>query len=84
MTEIFIIDDEEQIAEMLGEVVSLSGFNANIYTDATLFFKEKKFNNHSIIILDLNMPKMDGIEVIRELSQSNCQASLILMTIMTL
>ena len=80
MTEIFIIDDEEQIAEMLGEVVSLSGFNANIYTDATLFFKENKFNNQSIIILDLNMPKMDGIEVIRELSQSKCKASLILMS----
>ncbi len=80
MTEIFIIDDEEQIAEMLGEVVSLSGFNANIYTDATLFFKESKFNNQSIIILDLNMPKMDGIEVIRELSKSNCRASLILMS----
>jgi len=80
MTEIFIIDDEEQIAEMLGEVVSLSGFTASIYTDATLFFKENKFNNDSIIILDLNMPKMDGIEVIRELSSNNSKASLILMS----
>jgi len=80
MTEIFIIDDEEQIAEMLGEVVSISGFAANIYTDARLFFQENKFDNNSIIILDLNMPKMDGIEVIRELSSNNCRASLILMS----
>ena len=40
MTQIFIIDDEEQIAEMLGEVVALSGFDAIIYTDATLFFQK--------------------------------------------
>ncbi len=80
MTEIYIIDDDKQIAEMIGEAVSLSGFKTNIYTDATLFFEENKFNNQSIIILDLIMPKMDGIEVIRKLSQSNSRASLILMS----
>ncbi len=80
MTEIFIIDDEEQIAEMLGEVVSLSGFNANIYTDATVFFEEGKFNDNATIILDLNMPNMDGVEVIRELSSKSSKASLILMS----
>jgi len=51
MTEVFIIDDEEQIADLLGEAVSLS-----------------------------NMPKMDGIEVIRELSKNGSKASLILMS----
>ncbi len=80
MTEIFIIDDEEPIAEMLAEVVSLSGFEATIYNDGTLFFKENKFTDNSIIILDLNMPAMDGVEVIRELSVKQCKASLILMS----
>ncbi|PCJ49732.1 MAG: hypothetical protein COA74_04575 [Gammaproteobacteria bacterium] len=80
MTEVFIIDDEEQIADLLGEAVSLSGFIPNIYTDATIFFEENKYNNKSIIILDLNMPKMDGIEVIRELSKNGSKASLILMS----
>ncbi len=80
MTQIFIIDDEQQIAEMLGEVISLSGFDTNIYTDATLFFKEDKCDDNSIIILDLNMPTMDGIEVIRKLSLNKSKASLILMS----
>jgi len=80
MTEIFIIDDEEQIAEMLGEVVTISGFHANTYTDATVFFQENKHNDNATIILDLNMPMMDGVEVIRELSKNNCKASLILMS----
>lgn len=80
MTEIFIIDDEEQIAQLLKETVSLCGYTANTYTDATVFFDENKFDNDSIIILDLNMPKMDGIEVIRELSNKNSGASLILMS----
>jgi EAL domain-containing protein (putative c-di-GMP-specific phosphodiesterase class I)/ActR/RegA family two-component response regulator len=78
MTEVFIIDDEQKIAELLVETVSLSGFIANIYTDATVFFEENKYSDDSIIILDLNMPKMDGIEVIRELSKKSSKASLIL------
>jgi len=65
---------------MLGEVVSLSGFDAKIYTDATLFFQEDLFDDDSIIILDLNMPAMDGVEVIRKLSNNNSKASLILMS----
>jgi len=80
MPHIFIIDDEEQVAEMLGEVVTLSGFEATIYTDATVFFQENRFNNESVIILDLNMPSMDGIEVIRKLSDNKSKASLILMS----
>ena len=80
MTDIFIIDDEKQIADMLEDVVSLSGFKASIYTDATVFFSEKKFTDDSVIILDLNMPTMDGIEVIRELSNRNSKAHLILMS----
>jgi EAL domain-containing protein (putative c-di-GMP-specific phosphodiesterase class I)/CheY-like chemotaxis protein len=80
MTEVFIIDDEQQIAELLGETVSLSGFIPNIYTDARVFFEENKYSDDSIIILDLNMPEMDGIEVIRELSKHESKASLILMS----
>ncbi|MFT5451788.1 MAG: EAL domain-containing protein (putative c-di-GMP-specific phosphodiesterase class I) [Enterobacterales bacterium] len=80
MTEVFIIDDEQQIAELLGETVSLSGFIPNIYTDARIFFEENKYSDDSIIMLDLNMPKMDGIEVIRELSKNGSKASLILMS----
>lgn len=80
MTKIFIIDDEEQIAEMLGEIVSLSGFTPTIYTDARMFFEDEQFDNDSIIILDLHMPNMDGVEVIRELSNKSSKASLILMS----
>ena len=80
MTEVFIIDDEEKIAELLGETVSLSGFNPNIYTDATVFFEDNQYTDDCIIILDLNMPKMDGIEVIRQLSNNGSKASLILMS----
>ncbi|NNJ73124.1 MAG: EAL domain-containing response regulator [Enterobacterales bacterium] len=80
MAEVFIIDDDSQTVEMLAEVVSMTGFESRNYLDANLFFQENKFNDQSIILLDLNMPNMDGVEVIRELSNHKCRASLILMS----
>ena len=80
MSEVFIIDDDVQTVEMLSEIVQMTGFESNNYCNATEFFKEQKFTDDSIILLDLNMPHMDGVEVIRELSSHNCRASLILMS----
>jgi len=80
MTQVFIIDDEKQVAEMLAEVVELAGFNPTVYNDATLFFEHQSCDDDSIILLDLNMPRMDGIEVIRELAKNDSRASLILMS----
>lgn len=65
---------------MLAEIVEMTGFNSTNYCDANEFFKEQKFTDDSIILLDLNMPHMDGVEVIRELSNHKCRASLILMS----
>jgi EAL domain-containing protein (putative c-di-GMP-specific phosphodiesterase class I) len=80
LSDVFIIDDEKQVAEMLAEVVELAGFSSSVYMDARHFFDEKAYSDESIILLDLNMPAMDGVEVIRQLSIQNCRASLILMS----
>ena len=65
---------------MLAEVVELAGFEPAVYCDAKHFFKDGQFNDDSVILLDLNMPSMDGVEVIRELAIHKCRASLILMS----
>ena len=61
MSNVFIIDDESQVAEMLGEVVELAGFTPSLYVDARQFLEEKSYDDDSVILLDLNMPTMDGV-----------------------
>lgn len=78
---IFIIDDEQQTADMLSEFIQLMGYQTKIYTQAKTFFLEnKQLNEHSLLILDLNMPEMDGIEVIRLMAEKKCQLPLILIS----
>ena len=76
-----IIDDEQQVANMLAEFVHLTGYRANIYTQAIEFFeKNKPGDENSILILDLNMPDMDGIEVMRQLAETGYTLPLILIS----
>ena len=78
---IYIIDDEKQTADMLGEFAKLMGYQASIYTRATSFFEENRpFSDSAILILDLNMPEMDGIEVMRQLAETGYTLPLILVS----
>ena len=78
---IYIIDDEPQTVGLLSEYVGLVGYEAVGYTEASLFFSEDNlYIKDSIIILDLNMPGMDGIEVMRQLVKAGRLSPLILIS----
>ena len=78
---VYLIDDETEMLEMLSDVVEMTGLLVQAFSRATLFFEQvTEFEDDSILVLDLNMPDMDGIEVIRRLSTMAAAPSLILMS----
>ncbi len=79
MSIVYIIDDDEQIADMLKFAIEATGLPVVIYTDAYEFCKTS-VGQGDIILLDLNMPGFDGVEVIRTLASNKCQAKLVLMS----
>ncbi len=79
MTTVYIIDDDEQIAELLKNAVLSFGLAAESYTSAQPFF-DMTLDENDIILLDLNMPDMDGVEVIRTLAINHCPSNLILIS----
>jgi len=80
-TTVYILDDETQMLEFFREVVELSGLKAQGFTRGGEFFEEiEVFEADSVLILDLNMPEMDGIEVMRRLAVMNNPPALILVS----
>ena len=78
---VYLIDDEPDLLNLLGEMVTLTKLKAHKYTQANHFFEEiTEFECDSILVLDLNMPEMDGIEVMRRLATMTAPPALILVS----
>ncbi len=76
---ISIVDDDFQVTQFLSVFAKKWGYAAKQYTDV-LNFLDVEHHPHEVIMLDLNMPNVDGVEVIRQLAQKKCRSALILMT----
>jgi len=76
---ISIVDDDAQIARFIGTLANKWGYKSEQYTDVLSFLK-KEYDPQEVILLDLCMPILDGVEVIRQLAKKECRAGLILMT----
>ncbi len=78
---VYLIDDEAEMVELLTDVVEMIGLKVHGFTRASQFFEEvKTFASGSILMLDLNMPEMDGIEVMRRLAGMDNPPALILVS----
>lgn len=79
MAKIYVIDDDVQMAELLCAAMEIISLDSQHFSNARDFFKIS-VQASDIILLDLNMPDVDGIEVIRTLSSENCQSRVILIS----
>jgi EAL domain-containing protein (putative c-di-GMP-specific phosphodiesterase class I)/ActR/RegA family two-component response regulator len=77
---LLVIDDEVGICEFVGEVASDLGFEARLTTMVGEFRTALNDFEPSVIVMDLQMPDLDGVELLRELSERGCTAQIILMS----
>ncbi len=76
---LIVLDDEVDFAEFVGIVATKAMFEVEEFNNANVFMQDYK-QDADVIILDLMMPGVDGIEIIRFLAETNCDAHLILMS----
>jgi len=61
---VLIIDDDQAQHEILGEHLGLAGFSALHAGSSQEGFTLLKKNDIALILLDINMPEMDGFQTI--------------------
>lgn len=79
LPKLIVLDDEVDFAEFVGIVAKKAAFEVEEFNNAIVFMDDYK-KDADVIILDLMMPEVDGIEIIRFLAEINCDAHLILMS----
>ena len=77
---ILLADDEKDLAKAVATILTYSNYNVDVVNNG----KEaiEKINNkiYDLIILDIMMPVMDGIQVLKELRKNNIKTPVILLT----
>ncbi|MDQ3050730.1 MAG: sigma-54 dependent transcriptional regulator [Bacteroidota bacterium] len=69
MPKILIIDDEKSIRNTLREILSYEGYEVTEAQDGSEGLKYAEKEKFDIILSDIKMPKMDGIEVLEKLQE---------------
>ena len=60
---IYIVEDEPDIAQLIGINLEKSGFDSKIFTEGKYLLRNLEKEKPDLIILDLMLPDMDGVEI---------------------
>lgn len=77
---ILIVDDEEGIRNSLSAYLKLEGYSVDTAADGSEAVKKLQELKRNIILLDINMPIMDGLDALRIIKSRDFSIQVIMMT----
>ena len=80
MADILIIDDEKAIRKALTEILSAEGYKTDEAGDGEEGLKKFKEKSYDVVLCDIKMPKLDGIEFLQKATESNSDVPVIMIS----
>jgi len=80
MADILIIDDEKAIRKTLGEILSFEGYKIDEAADGEEGLKKYKDRTYDVVLCDIKMPKVDGIEFLQKAIETNADVPIIMIS----
>jgi CheY-like chemotaxis protein len=77
---ILVVDDEPQIRDLLKRFLSLRGYEVQVASDGQQALKMVEKEAPQLIVLDVYMPGINGVEVLRQLRGRKFTGGVILLT----
>ncbi len=77
---ILVIDDEPELLALMMEVLEDEGYQAFSAANGADGIRLNEQENPDLIILDLRMPEMDGIETLRQIRKKDDKVKVVILT----
>jgi FixJ family two-component response regulator len=77
---IFVIDDDESVCRALRDLLESAGFRVETFRSAQDFLDSGRSESHNVLILDVRMPELSGIELQKQLAASGSKLPVIFIT----
>lgn len=65
MNTILVVDDEHKIAHLVRDYLENAGFRVAVAYDGKMALAQFRYEQPDLVVLDLNLPQLDGIDVAR-------------------
>jgi FixJ family two-component response regulator len=78
--EVCIVEDDISTSKALGRLIGSFGYKVNVYHNANDLIKGKQYENSDCILLDVNLPDINGLKVQELLRQEHHQIPIIFLT----
>lgn len=80
MANILVIDDEKSIRNVLKDILGNEGYKVDEAADGEEGLKKFSENNYDVVLCDIKMPKLDGIEFLAKASELNAEVPVIMIS----
>lgn len=80
MSKILIIEDDNFLLEMVVKAGKQGGFDIDIAVDGEEGFTKAKNGDYDLILLDLILPKMHGLELLKKLRSENIMTPVVVLS----
>jgi two-component system, NtrC family, nitrogen regulation response regulator NtrX len=80
MAKILIIDDEKAIRRSIKEILEFEKHTIDEADEGQMGLNMALKNNYDVVLSDIKMPKLDGLELLQKLIDNNCTSAIIMMS----
>ena len=80
MTKILVIDDERPIRSVLKEILENEKYSVDVAENGKIGFDLATKTNYDVILCDIKMPEMDGVEVLEKLQEKGVDSTVIMIS----
>jgi putative nucleotidyltransferase with HDIG domain len=77
---ILVVDDEQAIRDVLSEGLTESGYECDIACDGTEALVKLQGNGFNLVVSDIDMPEMDGVQLLQEIKKTHPDTEVIMVT----
>jgi DNA-binding response OmpR family regulator len=77
---LLLIDDEPAFGRFIAHAAETGGFTAHVTMSAEPFMQKYRELKPEAVALDLGMPRVDGVELLRFLAEAKCTAPVIIIS----
>lgn len=77
---ILVVDDEDALSEMVASALRFAGYTVDTEANGIEGLRRVRSDPPDVVVLDVNMPEMDGFEVVRRMRRDGVMTPVIFLT----